>query len=64
MKVEVNIPLLNVRKEASMEAGVLRVASQGERLTVVSQTDEWVCVQADIQGAYGFVVAEYVTEIE
>ena len=64
MKVEVNIPLVNVRKEASMGAGVLRVASQGERLTVVSQTDEWVCVQADIQGTYGFVVAKYVTEIE
>lgn len=64
MMVEVNIALLNIRKGPSKDAEVLRVVNEGQRFKVVSHDENWFCIQTDVAGNIGFVVAEYVTVID
>lgn len=49
---------LRVRKEASLESGVLGLLSKGEALEAIEEQGEWVVVS--YEGATGYVSAEYV----
>lgn len=54
-----NTSNLNVRNEASTEAGVIIQVDKGEKLEVIEQLDGWVKVAVDSDE--GYVAAEYVT---
>ncbi len=55
-KVDVNV--LKVRKEPSLEADVLGYMPMGEDVVVVAETDEWV--QVDMEEGLGWMYAECV----
>lgn len=60
MLAVVDAEALNIRAEASLEADVLSVMSEGEVMEVISKDEEgWVCV--DFEGTNGYVLEEYVT---
>lgn len=60
MLAVINTEALNIRAEASLEADVLSVMSEGEVLEVITQDENgWVCV--DYEGVNGYVLEEYVT---
>lgn len=60
MLAVVDAEALNIRAEASLEADVLSVMSEGEVLEVISTDEEgWVCV--DFEGTNGYVLEEFVT---
>lgn len=60
MLAVINAEALNIRAEASLDADVLSVMSEGEVLEVISEDENgWVCV--DFEGVNGYVLAEYVT---
>lgn len=54
----VNTQTLNVRLEASTEAGILCQVPQEEKLSVVEMTDEWIKVAVDSDE--GYVAKEFV----
>ncbi len=59
LKATVNADVLNVRREASTESGVLGQVEQGDTLEVVSEEEGWIVV--DFEGDNGYINAEYVT---
>ncbi len=60
MMAVINAEALNIRAEASLEADVLSVMSEGEVLEVIILgEDGWVCV--DFEGENGYVLEEFVT---
>lgn len=49
---------LRVRKEPNTDAGIYGLVAGGEKYEVVSQDEEWVCI--DFEGSDAYVSAEYV----
>lgn len=60
LKATVLTDALRVRKEASEEAGVYKLAKKGEVLDAVEELGQWVSVQVDDE-TVGYVSAEYVS---
>ncbi len=58
--IVVTCDVLNLREKASTDAGILYQISKGERVKVVSVSDEWVEVETDIGEDSGFVSRIYV----
>ncbi len=58
-KATANVSSLNVRSGASTDSEILIKVSQGEKLDVVEQLDNWVKVALDNEE--GYVAAEYVS---
>ena len=50
---------LRVRKEASMDGGVLGLLSKGEALEAIKEHGDWV--EVSYEGATGYVSAEFVS---
>lgn len=55
---KVNCEGLYVRKEASKESAVLRMAALGDELLVLEEAENWVKV--DVEEGFGWVLKEYV----
>ena len=51
---------LRVRKEASEDAGVYGLVKNGEKLTAIEQSGDWVSVQYD-EESVGYIAAEFVS---
>jgi len=58
LKATINTDALRVRKEPSEDAGVYKLAKQGETMNVVEEKDGWVAVKVD-SDTTGYVKAEY-----
>lgn len=59
MLAVIDTEALYIRAQASLEADVLSIMSEGEVLEVISEDENgWVCV--DYEGTNGYVLAEYV----
>lgn len=56
-----NTETLRVRKEASLESGVLGLLANGEALEAISEEGDWVSVS--YEGTTGYVSAEYVNVV-
>lgn len=60
LKATVTTDALRIRKEAGEDAGVYRLAKNGEVLDAVEELDGWVSVQVD-EDTVGYVSADYVS---
>lgn len=58
LKATITTDALRVRKEASEDAGVYKLAKNGEKFTVVEEVDGWIGVKVDAD-TVGYVSAEY-----
>jgi hypothetical protein len=61
--VRVNVSTLNVRSEASASAAVIGRVRRGERLTLISESGDWLRVRLNdgtTGGTTGFVSAQHV----
>jgi uncharacterized protein YgiM (DUF1202 family) len=57
--VRVNVSTLNVRSEASASAEIIGRVRRGERLTLISESGDWLRVRLN-DGTAGFVSAQHV----
>ena len=60
LKATISTDALRVRKEASENAGVYKLAKKDEKFTVVEELDGWIGVRVDDE-TVGYVSAEYAT---
>lgn len=60
LKATISTDALRVRKEASENAGVYKLAKKDEKFTVVEELDGWIGVKVDDE-TVGYVSAEYAT---
>lgn len=60
LKATISTDALRVRKEASENAGVYKLAKKDEKFTVVEELDGWIGVGVDDE-TVGYVSAEYAT---
>lgn len=60
LKATIQTDALRVRKDATEDSGVYKLVKNGDKMTVVDQTEDgWVAVQVD-EDTVGYVSAEYV----
>ena len=60
LKATISTDALRVRKEASENAGVYKLAKKDEKFTVLEELDGWIGVRVDDE-TVGYVSAEYAT---
>ena len=60
LKATISTDALRVRKEASENAGVYKLAKKDEKFTVVEELDGWIGIRVDDE-TVGYVSAEYAT---